>query len=256
MKAVSGIEKVFGAAAHTYEESANVQRHAALLLGRHLGSLVPNLPPGAVLELACGTGLFTRELVELCSGRDLTISDVSAEMLIKCQSRLNGAGKFAVLDGEKLAERNHYALIACAFGAQWFVDLRLAFAGIMQALVPGGCFLFSLPTDSSFPEWKTVCAASGLEYTGNRLPTVGTINNYCLENGYASDLHATQIRAGFASSLDFFQALRSLGAQTRTNASERGSPANLRKLIKYWDSQAGGQVTVTYDVLYGALKKQ
>jgi hypothetical protein len=198
----------------------------------------------------------------------LTISDSSVDMLKACQSRLHAAATFAVLDAESLAQPTKYALIVCAFGVQWFQNIGAAFDRVVESLVPGGCFLFSLPTDASFPEWKSVCSRSGIEFTGNKLPTAGAISNYCLQNGYSSDLHATQIRVSYDSSLAFFRSLRNLGATVRVpvdrqsnrgpDCSDQGadSIAYLRPLLRRWDVEAGGKVTITYDVLYGNLRKK
>jgi malonyl-CoA O-methyltransferase len=269
VKAVSDVQKVFGNSARTYDRSAVVQRQAAQLLARRLADLAVHLPEGPVLELACGTGIFSAELVLLCANRELTISDLSPDMVTACRARLNAQAAFTVLDAESLWQSppKKYALIACAFGAQWFENLGSAFDNIVEALLPGGYFLFSLPTDASFPEWKDVCARFGTEFTGNKLPTAGAISNYCVRNGYSSDLHATQICVSYDSSLAFFQSLRDLGATVRVRGDRRFDPASandkqadstvsLRKLIRKWDRDAGGKVTITYDVLYGNLRKK
>jgi malonyl-CoA O-methyltransferase len=268
VRAVSDIEKVFGKAADTYDRSAEAQRQAAKLLAKRLSAVALHLPEGPVLELACGTGIFTTELATVLPDRELTISDLSEQMLRVCQSRLNSPAKFVALDAENLAQPNKFALIVCAFGAQWFENLYAAFDRIIDALVPGGYFLFSLPTDASFPEWKAICARFSTEFTGNKLPTAGAISNYCLQHGYSSDLHATQIRLSYDSTLDFFLSLRNLGATSRVRSDRQSeaalarkdpkadSIAYLRPLIRNWDEEAGGKVTITYDILYGNLRKK
>ena len=265
MKTTSQLEKVFGRAAVTYDQHAEVQQQAAHLLAKRLAPLVGQLPPGPVLELACGTGLFTEQLLAFCSDRQVIVSDLAREMLQSCQARFDGRATFTVLDAQDLSVSNKYALIACSFGLQWFGSIAVCLDRIMDAVLPGGCLLFAVPTEGSFPEWKTIAARLGLEFTGNKLPAAGAINNYCLRKRFGSDLHATQIRISYPSSLAFFQALRQIGAQSRLPAEGASreiidvksalSAAKLRSLIRGWDQAAGGAVTVTYDVLYGAVRK-
>ncbi len=274
------IAKSFDKAAATYEAGADIQRQAATLLASRLSAIVDQIPAGPALELGCGTGLFTAEILKYCADRDLTISDISPRMLRECRERIKHPVRLAVIDGDRTdrLEAARFALIASAFSAQWFTDIRTAFDGIANALAPGGYFLFSFPTAASFPEWKTICERTGIPFTGNNLPTAASIHNYCLKRGLSSNLHATQIRLHYPTALDFFKTLRRVGATTRmqprvesrNNFDDGGNGnhhpdyrpgdpdsggARLRRLLRQWDRGAQGQIAVTYDILYGHLRR-
>ena len=55
----AAVTRSFGARAATYEAHADLQRDVAARLAR----LLPELARPRVLELGCGTGLFSRHLV-------------------------------------------------------------------------------------------------------------------------------------------------------------------------------------------------
>lgn len=64
---------------------------------RHFGRLVEKLDPsGDVLEIACGTGLWTQHLAS--RARSLTALDSSPEMIELARSRVGGAASFIVSD--------------------------------------------------------------------------------------------------------------------------------------------------------------
>jgi malonyl-CoA O-methyltransferase len=258
MKNSVQIASSFGEAARTYSLHSNVQEKAATQLSLNLQKIKTSLPPGPVLEIACGTGIFTQHLASFLPERHLTISDISPDMVEACRSNLKLKAQFAVIDAEQIDEENKYALIVCAFAAQWFSDIPQTFDGILKALVPGGYFLFSLPTDGSFPQWKETCKELGLRYSGNVLPQTKAVEFYCHENNVRADLAVQQISTKYSSSLFFFQALKGLGAALRIpndGTADNLRTASLLPIIRHWDKKSTESVCVTYEVLFGALQK-
>jgi malonyl-CoA O-methyltransferase len=258
MKNTFEIAQSFGAAARTYALHSSVQEKAAVQLGLNLQVLSDSLPPGPVLEIACGTGIFTRQLATILPEREFTISDISAEMIEACRANLELDARYTVIDAEQIDEKSKYALIVCAFAAQWFNDISTVFDGILKALMPGGYFLFSVPTDGSFPQWKETCEELGSLYSGNALPQGKAIEVYCQSKCSRADLNVQQISTKYSSSLFFFRALKGLGAAHRVSnggASVTLESASLLPVIRHWDKKNTESVCVTYEVLFGALQK-
>lgn len=113
-----------------------------------LAGRLPRNPPGAVLELACGTGIATRRLRErLDPAVRLVASDVSEAMLdfarrslTDCRGiewRQADAASLPFGDGE-------FGAVVCAFGIMFVPDKRQAMKEARRVLRRGGILLFSI----------------------------------------------------------------------------------------------------------------
>lgn len=110
---------------------------------RRLGSIVAAYAPATVLEVSAGTGISSRALKEALPGADLTITDLSPEMLALAQPRVPSA-TFRPADGQDLPfDDGTFDVVACQFGAMFFPDLDAAFGEALRVLKPGGHYVFS-----------------------------------------------------------------------------------------------------------------
>ncbi len=260
----------FGKAAQTYNDYADVQDRAALLLADDLRRIAALIPPGPILEIGCGTGLFSQHLAQQLSHRKILLSDIAPDMVRACRERIQSPDvKFAVLDAETCVHWSQkFSLIASAFSAQWFKDVGTTFDGIFESLQPGGYFLFSVPTNESFAEWKKLCSSESLNYTGNHLPNEHKFRAFWSQRTDSFSLRTVRIQTKYANSMEFFRALKSIGATTSTNeifraasfaAPGEGTSAepmtNLRRVMKRWDNAAKGPIIVTYEVMCGIARR-
>ena len=76
-KRVAAVTAAFDASAPSYEAHAGVQRDVAARLAR----LLPDLARPRVLELGCGTGLFSRHLVARYPEGRFVLTDAAPAML-------------------------------------------------------------------------------------------------------------------------------------------------------------------------------
>src|SRR5262245_42880822 len=93
----AAIAQSFGARASSYEENADLQRAVAERLAR----LLPPLEAPRVLELGCGTGLFSRHLLASYPAGTFLFTDLAPSMLEQCRLNVSGLGKrvsFEVVD--------------------------------------------------------------------------------------------------------------------------------------------------------------
>src|SRR5262245_43738136 len=76
----------------SYDMNAGLQAHAAGYSAELLAKLKEKsaIPDGEILEVGCGTGLFTSKLVKLFPEHKITCCDLSNEMLAACRLRLSG----------------------------------------------------------------------------------------------------------------------------------------------------------------------
>ena len=99
-------------------------------------------PSGAVLDLACGTGDFTREIVKRYPDAEIVGVDLTPEMLDIARSKLAGARnvRFQTGDAQDLhgLPSGSFGLAVCAFGFRNFPDKAKALAECRRVLAPGG----------------------------------------------------------------------------------------------------------------------
>lgn len=114
---------------------------------RDLAERVSAVNPGSVLEVACGTGVVTRELAKLlpqtCS---ILATDLNSAMVEHAQEigtvRPVGWQAADVMD-LPFAESS-FDVVICQFSVMFFPDRIEAYRQIARVLRPGGIFLFNV----------------------------------------------------------------------------------------------------------------
>jgi SAM-dependent methyltransferase len=113
-----------------------------------LAARVPAKPPGAVLEIACGTGLVTGHLRRrLDPSTRLVATDLSKAMLDYAAQRLASAGviDFREADAMQLPfPDGSFGVVVCGFGIMFVPDKARAMAEMRRVLAPGGLLFFNV----------------------------------------------------------------------------------------------------------------
>jgi SAM-dependent methyltransferase len=110
-------------------------------------ALVLGLSGNRALDLACGTGKSTEQL--LARGYEILACDVSEEMLARARAKFPElAASFLWADMRSLPELGEFDLVLCLDDAINYVlsdaDLEGAFSGIARCLAPDGIFVFDV----------------------------------------------------------------------------------------------------------------
>lgn len=107
-----------------------------------LAARAARLRPGAVLEIAAGTGIVTRELVAL-PGATVTATDLN-DAMVAHGARAVPQATWERADAQALPyDDGRFDLVACQFGAMFFPDRPAAYAQARRVLAPGGRLLFN-----------------------------------------------------------------------------------------------------------------
>lgn len=108
----------------------------------------PQRLPGAVLEIACGTGALTRPLrARLDSSVDLVATDLSPAMLEYARTRSAGTPglSWQQADAQRLPFADAaFAGVACGFGFMFAPDRLAALKEAHRVLATGGLLLFNV----------------------------------------------------------------------------------------------------------------
>jgi len=107
---------------------------------------VAALKPRRILEIAAGTGVVTRALVDALPDADIVATDLNPAMLEQAQA--TGTARpveWRQADAMALPfDDAAFDAVACQFGAMFFPDKARAFAEARRVLKPGGTFLFNV----------------------------------------------------------------------------------------------------------------
>lgn len=252
------VAESFGKGASYYDANASVQREVA---DRLIASLQPwrdIIPSGPIIELGAGTGFVTEGIAELYPERDIEAIDLSERMIDFCRQKFteNKNISFCADDAEEIPEFDdpHYAMTVSGFTAHWFKDPAQTLAQWLEITKPGGLLLASFPGNESFPRWKKYCKELGLPFTGNQLPDVEEMVVKMSLGPAQVDYYEDTVTNTYDSAGHFFEDLKNLGMDTRREGRSL-TPKELSLLIDHWDANAEGQITVSYHIVFLAVKR-
>ena len=112
-----------------------------------IAARVAERQPSAVLEIAAGTGVVTRELAKrLAPDVQIIATDLNEPMLAEAAAAgTTRAVEWRQADAMQLPFGDGlFDLVVCQFGAMFFPQKPAAFAEVRRVLRPGGMFLFSV----------------------------------------------------------------------------------------------------------------
>ena len=112
-----------------------------------LARRVASLAPGAVLELAAGTGIASRRLRDaLPAETRLVLSDLNPPMLEIARRKFAEGERVELVEADAMnlpfADAS-FDLVACQFGVMFFPDKPASFREVRRVLAAGGHYLFS-----------------------------------------------------------------------------------------------------------------
>lgn len=250
------IARNFGRSAQTYHQRAEIQRKVADGLAASLRPWKDILPPGPILEVGCGTGFLTGNMINEFPERDFVITDASAEMVQFAKEQLgeDRNRSFKVLNVDEIEEtESKYACIVSNFAAQWFGDTAVGLEKLGKLLAPGGLLLVAFPGNHSFAEWYENCLQLGLPFTANPLPDVEEVVVKLSVGPFQIDYYENDLYQEFENALSFFRHIKEIGAGESLTGKSL-SVKQLRLLTKHWDEKES-PVKVKWHVVYLAAKK-
>ncbi|MEM7620430.1 MAG: methyltransferase [Pseudomonadota bacterium] len=234
----------FGSKAFQYEAYAKVQRHVS----EKLASYMPDTMPEQILEIGCGTGLLSAQVLKKYPKSKFVITDLSSQMLNTSiqkfgpHNRLN----YYVCDGENIKShpeisQRKFDLIVSSMTFQWFQNPILSLNGISELLQNDGHIYYATLGQNSFLEWNDTLAKCKRQS--------GTLDIPEFPNIFAEE----EIKVTYDSTYHFLRALKSIGANQPRQGYTPLSPSDLHKAITICDDMHSGQIT--WHIVYGCITK-
>jgi malonyl-CoA O-methyltransferase len=231
----------FGARAESYELHAGLQRAVADRLAR----LLPELERPRVLELGCGTGLFSRHLVSRYPEGSFVLTDVAPAMIAECRRNLASARpervSYEVMDAGEAGGHADLDLIVSSMTLHWLADPAAALERLRPFLAPSGVLLYATLGGESFAEWRAVLAAESLP---SGLADIPALPGVVDEERLVPDGDA----------LSFLRRMKAVGGLTPKEGYTPLSAGALRRAIHAADQRFGGRIT--WHIVYGRLGPQ
>ncbi len=245
------IRKRFSRAVGSYPQAATVQRDVARRMTELLGKHVPRSTCRNALEVGCGTGLFTRQLLKEIRPRHLLLNDICPEMR-HCFSDILGKNiRFYEGDAEQLHFPAGQNLITSCSALQWFEDPEAFFVRCRHLLTEGGYLAFSTFGKENMREITSVTGTS-LHYR-----SLGELEQLLLKNYEMVYSGEEVFRLTFSSPLEVLRHLKQTGVTgVRRHTWTKADLSDFcRRYIELY-GQSDTTVPLTYHPIYMIVKKK
>lgn len=234
----------FSKYARSYDRYALLQRSMA----ERLASYLPETTPTHILELGCGTGVFTRHLLTL-PDKVLTLNDISPAMIDILKSRIQIPlnTKFITGNAEKIALGKSDLICANAV-FQWFQDPHNSLVNLKNSLNNNGIILFSTFGPETLKEFRQAANLS----SPITLYSLKEWKSLIKKTGFTLNKFDVEKRKIFSpNTLNLIKNLQQIGAAPIKMFNAGG----LRKLIRDYDKNFSTNqgVYATWELYYFSI---
>jgi len=263
----------FSAGAARYEAHAHAQRLSAVdLLAYTVASMgpAPNRGPARptnildpapnmgrvskILEPGCGTGLYTRMLLEAFRGASVFGVDISEAMVRVAKRGIDDPrARFAVADAEEIATGS-YDLVTSNAVFQWFLSLPRTLARMASLLPGGGLLTFSFFGPETYAELDAALRGSALRRRardGGRVAAAAFHSREEISDALSAvfprwDIVERRYHQEFPSLAELLRSIRYTGTGGG-GGRESWSPGKLARVEEAYREREGG-IRTTYQV--------
>lgn len=265
------VRRAFDRAAAHYDAHAVLQREVGDRLRERLDLVTLN--PACVLDLGCGTGYGTAQLLARYPASGLCALDLAPAMLAATRARLpqvHWLKRAGALLARAAAPAPHWLcadmehlplavssvnLVWSNLALQWALDLDATIKGLHRVLAPGGLLIFSTFGPDTLKELRA--AFSGIDDAPhvNRFVDLHDIGDMLVHAGFASPVMEMELLTLTYDDLKtLMHDLKGMGAHNAAMARSRGlfgKSAWARLQQAYERQRVDGRLPATFEVIYG-----
>ncbi|RJP22258.1 MAG: methyltransferase domain-containing protein [Deltaproteobacteria bacterium] len=256
----------FSGSALRYDAHAHAQRLSAADLLRITRQALPASPgcgdtagePAPkrgralkILEPGCGTGIYTRMLLDAFPGSSILGVDISEAMVRVARSRIvDHRARFAVEDAEE-ATGGTYDLVSSNATFQWFLSFDRTVRRMASMLTAGGALTFSFFGPGTYAELDAAMRESDDGSTGARVAASAFLSREEIASTLSAvfpewEIEDRRYRQEFPSLAELLKSIRYTGTGGR-GAPAAWSPGRLARIERAYRERHGG-ISATYQV--------
>jgi malonyl-CoA O-methyltransferase len=252
----SKVRQAFAAAAQNYDSLAELQRR----VGTALLQRFPVEPgKGVLLDVGCGTGFLTHQLVSVFLGRVLAL-DIAWPMLQTSRQKYPDMHvQYVCADAENLPFASHSVeQLFSNLALQWAEDLSATLLDFMRILMPGGQLVFATFGPQTLHELKSAWSVVDDYVHVNSFHTAGQIAAFLEQAGFVDvSIDSVLYLSEYSSVEALMRELKGIGAHN-VNRQRNHKPttrSQLRSMINSYQQQmAGESIVATYEILFVQAK--
>ena len=257
MSAVADVDKgkvrqAFAAASLTYDGVAGLQR----VVGRALlSSIEADSLSGSVLDLGCGTGFLTREILAFPGDRRVLALDIALPMLQMARAKLMGSVVgYVCADAERLPLKassidNVYSNLAL----QWCRHLMAVFTDIRRVLKPGGRLVFTTFGPQTLQELKAAWADVDQYDHVNEFYSAGELRHFLERAGFTEVRVIGKVYTStYSSVMTLMRELKHIGAHNVTAGRNKRltTRTQMQAMMNAYEKQGtDAWISATYEVI-------
>lgn len=251
------IRHSFAAASATYDGAAELQRTVGkvLLAGTNAEKLA-----GTVLDLGCGTGFLTGELLSTKSQnppQSVIAVDIAFGMLeaTRCKLAAHNNVRYICADAEQLPiAASTVDVVVSNLALQWCRNLTAVFSELKRALKPGGQLVFSTFGPHTLKELKAAWAEVDDYNHVNEFYGVADIKYFLQQTGFRQvRIECNTHLSKYDSVLALMRELKAIGAQNVIGERNKAvtTQTQLQRMIKAYDlHRLEGMIPATFECFF------
>lgn len=240
-----------------YHKRAEPEKESAKRLANSLEPWQYSVPPGPILEIGAGTGIFTEYLRSIFPKREMVVTDNSEDMLKFCRERTGSCEglTYTNVDAEQDEIKElHYSLICGNHVAHQFQNPATTLEKLAKGLTLDGLMLMNFPGEDSFKEWRSECLNLGIPYTGKPLPGTESLVIHLSMGPVQVDFYEDQSTWYFDNFEAFLTHFANGGYNLQKNDREL-TKSEIELLNANWKAKKDGKTGFTYHNVFLAVKR-